>query len=114
MQLLLSVLVLFPLFTAGVDAEAFVCREAGQCRNGFEVGFDRDVESYDDCLAVCKANSQCLWFTHVGGVSICLSFATCPSITEGQCPECLSGKFYRDFSLSSFFFNEGRKKEGNY
>jgi hypothetical protein len=77
------------LLLAAVAAQEPMCYMPGQCA-GIVVGFP-STDTYNDCLDVCKNNTNCKFFTHYLDTAECLEFYDCPSV-DTACENCFSGQ----------------------
>ena len=65
------------------------CWVQGQCL-GDTLDIGR-IDNEDACLAKCKSESECHWFTFFKPAAECIQFRTCPAIDD-TCTDCLSGE----------------------
>ena len=49
------------------------------------------VDTAEECLAECKSQPGCEWFSFSNTVGICALYRTCDTLDQG-CPDCVSGE----------------------
>ena len=85
------------------SSSALVCNEVGYCSGGDFVDFQTSF-SADECLDLCKVNTNCSWFSYKDNDNTCLLTKNCPSqdpacqdisciYGQGECPEAESTLF---------------------
>ena len=72
-------------------AFAIVCNEVGFCSGGDFVDFQTTLNS-DECLDLCKLNSNCSWFSYNDNDNTCLLTRNCPS-QDPVCQDQLACKY---------------------
>lgn len=72
--------------------QALECHKPGECSGGQYIDYIEEVDTYNDCLQLCHADSDanCQWVTYFEN-KICLHFDNCPNIGQG-CRDCFSGE----------------------
>ncbi len=67
------------------------CSLAGQCLESIFITEDAR-ESAQECLENCQDTGPCHWFTYKPANSLCQLFETCESISDDNCPDCITGQ----------------------
>ena len=78
------------LITSSAVAE-LQCFVEGQCLNSpiLDITLQEDANA---CLKHCQEDPTCRWFTFDDAVDLCELFETCPTLSDDQCDQCVSGE----------------------
>jgi len=85
---LFCIVALSPHLTFARDAQCFV---SGEYINSQFIDITIS-QNENQCLSVCKENSNCSCFTYLPSSASCIIFYTCGEIDATNCSECISGE----------------------
>ncbi len=79
------------LVRPSLGQEDLLCKVPGEC---FEGDFNDETlaASYTQCLIYCQDDRDCTFFTYYTDTTICITFSSCPEITDDDCNDCLTGE----------------------
>ena len=78
-----------------------VCHEEGKCTGGTFSGI-QNAQAYEECLQLCRFNSDCSWASYLNNRKECWLYKTCPNITADQCTNCFTGTSLKYAEVTSY------------
>ena len=73
------------------NCEPYKCFIAGQCAGAPPLNIFFDVPEQNECLAKCKEDVRCQWFSYFRDSKVCETLVECPTIDETE-ENCVSGE----------------------
>ena len=56
-----------------------ICSAYGTC-NGPQIGSTLEVSNEDDCIAICKGNDECFWYSYDVADNLCSLMSACDAV----------------------------------
>ena len=89
---LFSVLLLVCIGASKASGQDYQCFVPGECIFSQHIDILASKDEFQ-CLELCQNNVNCTWFTFYPDDSAsCQLFATCGSISDTLCPQCITGQ----------------------
>ena len=74
----------------GTTIRAQECYVPGELNGIYH--YSQNATSYNACLDLCKADTECKYFTFNGGTNVCIEYILYTSIDSATCSICFSGE----------------------